>query len=54
MNHPEDYTHTELAEILIDLNLIDEGDEAELTYYDLQSLLSEYDSELATASHYSY
>ena len=35
MNH-DDYTRSELAEILIDLNLIDEGDEAELTYYDLR------------------
>ena len=53
MNH-EDYTKSELAEILTDLNLIDEGDEEELTYYDLRSMLSEYDSELATASYYSY
>ena len=54
MIHPEDYTHTELAEKLIDLNLIDEGDEAELTYYDLYSMLQEYDAELAAASYYSY
>ena len=50
----QDYTHSELAEKPIDLNLIDEGDEAELTYYDLHSMLQEYDSELATASYYSH
>ena len=52
--NPEDYTRGELVEILTDLNLIDEGDEAELTYYDLRSMLSEYDSDIATASYYSY
>ena len=51
--NPEEYTHTELAEQAIELGLIDEGDETELTYYDLHSMLQEYDSELATASYYS-
>ena len=52
--NPEDYTKSELAEILTDLNLINEGDEEELTYYDLRSMLSEYDSDIQTASYYSY
>ena len=50
----QDYTHTELAEILVGLNLIDEGDEEELTYYDLHSMLQEYDSEIQAMSHYAY
>lgn len=54
MNHPEDYTHTELAEILVDLNLINEGDEQELTLSDLESMLAEYDSEVAAAGYYSH
>jgi hypothetical protein len=52
--NPESYTHTELAEQAIELNLIDEGDEADLSYWDLHSMLQEYDSEIATASYYSY
>ena len=52
--NPDSYTHTELAEILTDLNLIDEGDEQDLSLSDLEAILSEYNSEAAAASYYSY
>lgn len=52
--NPEDFTTTELIEQVVDLGLLDEDEATELSYWDLQALLGEYDAELAAADFYAY